>query len=291
MIRGLSGVALMLLALLSNGALANVRAQTFALLESPQPYEPFTVAFSVDNVFELVEYVSVDVVDNEIIINLQVAEIGFIPPQSPVSEVEIQGLPPGAYSFVVRALGYLGNARYEQTTTPLAAVIIPEIRRPNPVYSFFNTRTQRYYSTFDYAEAEQLHDSRDWNTVDRGFFAWYPNDTGNPESAQPVCKFYSLTVDSHFYTADPDECSALRALPDAWTYEGIAFEALVPTGGICPTGTDPVWRLFNNRDAEQQTNHRYVASQETARTMMAAGWIGEGVVFCSPSNSDPFIFY
>ncbi|HHX83507.1 MAG TPA: hypothetical protein GX696_11080, partial [Pseudomonadaceae bacterium] len=54
-----------------------------------------------------------------------------------------------------------------------------------------------------------------------------------------------------------------------WEYEGIAFQALIPNGGACPAGTDPVWRLFNDRVAEKDSNHRFVASSETYRAMMA----------------------
>jgi hypothetical protein len=67
-------------------------------------------------------------------------------------------------------------------------------------------------------------------------------------------------------------------------YEGIAFRALVPSQGACPSGTDPVWRLFNNRVIEMDSNHRFVASAETYRTMIADGWVGEGVTSCSPPN-------
>jgi serine protease len=69
---------------------------------------------------------------------------------------------------------------------------------------------------------------------------------------------------------------------DSWQYEGIAFQALLPVVGACPAGTDPVWRLYNNRFAEMDSNHRFVASSETYRTMIADGWQGEGVAFCSP---------
>jgi len=56
--------------------------------------------------------------------------------------------------------------------------------------------------------------------------------------------------------------------------------------GACPVGTDPVWRLFNNRVAELDSNHRFVANQGTYRMMIADGWVGEGVAFCSPPTAE-----
>jgi hypothetical protein len=50
-------------------------------------------------------------------------------------------------------------------------------------------------------------------------------------------------------------------------------------------GTTPVWRLYNDRAAQLDSNHRFVASGETYRAMIAEGWIGEGVAFCSPPES------
>ena len=102
----------------------------------------------------------------------------------------------------------------------------------------------------------------------------------------PVCRFYSSLVNSHFYTGDEEECAILQVEDHGWEYEGIAFQALLPANGACPAGTDPVWRLFNNRVAEMDSNHRFVASSETYRAMMADGWVGEGVAFCSPPATE-----
>ena len=46
----------------------------------------------------------------------------------------------------------------------------------------------------------------------------------------------------------------------------------------------PVWRLYNDRFAQADSNHRFVASPDTYRHMIANGWIGEGVAFCSPES-------
>ena len=65
----------------------------------------------------------------------------------------------------------------------------------------------------------------------------------------------------------------------------------MPKKGVCPPGTNPVWRMFNNRHHEQDSNHRFLTSSETYRSMTRAReydtwisdrWAGEGVAFCSP---------
>ena len=100
----------------------------------------------------------------------------------------------------------------------------------------------------------------------------------------PVCRFYSELVNSHFYTGSAEECTLLQEEDHGWVYKGIAFQALLPEQGACPVGTAPVWRLFNDRVAQLDSNHRFVASGETYQAMMAQGWLGEGVAFCSPQS-------
>src|SRR5690606_25862465 len=98
----------------------------------------------------------------------------------------------------------------------------------------------------------------------------------------PVCRFYSYLVNSHFYTGDPDECGMLRDNDLGWTYEGIAFQALLPIDGACLPGTAPVRRMYNNRADELDSNHRFTTSRETYRNMVPEGWLAEGIAFCSP---------
>lgn len=43
----------------------------------------------------------------------------------------------------------------------------------------------------------------------------------------------------------------LKQPGSGWTYEGIAFRALVPTKSSCYPGTTPVWRLYNDRFAKR----------------------------------------
>lgn len=90
-------------------------------------------------------------------------------------------------------------------------------------------------------------------------------------------------LNSHFYTASAAECEGLKQPSSGWAYEGIAFQALTPNQASCPTDSAPVWRRFDDRAETGGSNHRFVASNDACRSMMAAGWIGEGVAFCSPN--------
>jgi hypothetical protein len=103
-------------------------------------------------------------------------------------------------------------------------------------------------------------------------------------SMAPVCRFYSPSNNSHFFTANPVECEFLRTRDTGWTYEKAAFEAVAPVGGTCPPGRTPIYRVYNNRHAFADANHRFVASTVTRDTMVAAGWIDEGIAFCPKSS-------
>jgi hypothetical protein len=43
----------------------------------------------------------------------------------------------------------------------------------------------------------------------------------------------------------------------------------------------PVYRAYNNRFAQHDSNHRLTASVAHYQQQIAAGWTGEGVVMCA----------
>jgi hypothetical protein len=98
-----------------------------------------------------------------------------------------------------------------------------------------------------------------------------------------TCRFYGTPgrgTNSHFYTADPDECEFVKANPN-WIFEGLVFQAERAGEGVCPAGRVVVWRLYNN-GIGGQANHRYVTSMTVLGDMVGRGWIAEGPVFCTP---------
>ena len=195
----------------------------------------------------------------------------------------VRGLPGGTYRILIS-----GGDTFLIPNPPVEVGSVDISSPPQPidgVAEFRNRTTLHYFLTADYDESMLLRGVggvRDWYESGRVFYAW-PGYGPAPAAAKPVCRFYSSLVNSHFYTAGVGECEALKQPGSGWTYEGIAFRALVPTKGVCYPGTTPVWRLYNGRAAQNDTNHRFVTSADVYWHMMANGWIGEGVVFCAIS--------
>lgn len=195
--------------------------------------------------------------------------------------INIPGLPEGDYQvFNVPETGFI------PPMIEIGAVTIAPAPPIQPVFAFYNQSIKHYFITASTTEKDSLLNGGGgggWDIVDGGFSAW-PADGPAPAAAKPVCRFYSAAVNSHFYTAGTGECESLKQPGSGWTYEGIAFRALVPTKGSCYPGTHPVWRLYNDRFAQSDSNHRFVSSADVYRHMIASGWIGEGVAFCSPES-------
>ena len=76
-------------------------------------------------------------------------------------------------------------------------------------------------------------------------------------------------------------------MPD-WTYEGVAFYARVPDAqGNCSAGTATIHRLYNN-GLGGAPNHAYTADPAKLNTLVGAGWVSEGVAYCTPvAAADP----
>ena len=113
-------------------------------------------------------------------------------------------------------------------------------------------------------------------------------------AAAKVCRFWSGQTfaprSSHFYTPFDWECASTRS-DAAWTFEGEAFSIkLADPSGACPTGTMPLYRLFNDGRGGAP-NHRYTTSLATRADMIAQGWIAEGsgigVIGCVPYLATP----
>jgi uncharacterized delta-60 repeat protein len=155
---------------------------------------------------------------------------------------------------------------------------------------FYNVILNHYFITAEPAEAAAIDAGAagpGWQRTGRGFRVWLAA-TGVQPGALPVCRFYGtpgIGPNSHFYTIDPLECDAVRSDP-GWRFEGIAFFAFPPSSSgpyVCPIGTLQVLRAYNNRFAQNDSNHRYTTSQAIYLSMGAQGWKLEGVVFCSPT--------
>ena len=164
-----------------------------------------------------------------------------------------------------------GDARYSFYFSRVQAV--PDI------VEFENAALRHFFITYDNAEARGI----DAGAAGPG---WVRSGLSfRPGGSAAVCRFYGtpgLGPNSHFYTADPEECERVKG-DRGWTYEGIAFHVTTPTDGRCiPSTQRPIIRFYNNRAAQNDSNHRYLANEALAASMVAQGWILEGLVFCPP---------
>lgn len=154
------------------------------------------------------------------------------------------------------------------------------------IVEYFNATLGHYFITGDPAEIEKLDTGviAGWQRTGESFPAFPPDRI--PSFAQPVCRFYGLPsagLDSHFYSASPEECAAvISKWPDTWILEtDAAFGAMHDTYPFdCP---HPLFRLYNNR---ADVNHRYTTSQAIRDQMIAQGWILEAAFF--PPYGDPY---
>lgn len=124
-------------------------------------------------------------------------------------------------------------------------------------------------------------------------FAALAAATTLPTGMENICRFYLPPgkggPNTHFY-GRPADCNAIRATGNPlFQYEGEDFAVAFPVTftHTCPQSAPfPVYRVFNNRAAQNDANHRYVNSQSRYNQMIARGWLPEGPVFCATSASD-----
>jgi hypothetical protein len=121
-----------------------------------------------------------------------------------------------------------------------------------------------------------------WKLTGESFKAWLDMPSDTLVAAGPVCRFYGPGPNSHFFTAANDECELLKRPGTGWLYEGVGFY-IRPVGNprVCPAGLLSVNRAYNNRAAQNDSNHRFTTSDSTLREMGSKGWAMEGTVMCA----------
>jgi len=169
--------------------------------------------------------------------------------------------------------------------TGVAAAPVPPIPTVD-VIEFHHAPSGQYFLTADVAEAALLDGGGlgpDWQRTGATFHA-YSRDAQAPVEARDACRFFGtpgVGPNSHFYTTDAAECAAVGADPH-WTREGVAFRAVPPLAGGCPSAYDAVVRLWMPGLDPTGSRHRYTTSPATVATMAQAGWVVEGAAFCVP---------
>ena len=213
-------------------------------------------------------------------------------------------VPPGMTSFASVDIGRLAPGTYhaEAWATPDTGgdaqryfTLDFQVGSESNVVEYYAPSLDHYFMSASGDEVDLLDSGGEggWMRTGQSFHAWLHAEDA-PAGAQPVCRFYAAGPNSHFYTASADECAGLRSLEQGqraqdaalgqpflgWAYEGIAFYALVPANGQCPSGTSPVWRSYNGRAAQDDSNHRFTV--DPLQHLAMQGWVDEGPVFCSP---------
>ena len=157
------------------------------------------------------------------------------------------------------------------------------------VVEYFNRDIGRYFLTGRTDEQSAL-DARRASFARTGMqFQARGTQAYADEQSAPICRLYAAPdrggSNTHFYGTG-DDCAVLNTVT-ALRFEGFDFAAIKSNNATCPaTAPNAVFRLFNNKSATNQGNHRYVVSVATKSRMIAQGWVDEGVVFCSTSVSD-----
>ncbi len=171
---------------------------------------------------------------------------------------------------------------------PLAASAFPVLASPVQVVEYYNVDLHHYFLTAHADEMSAIASGSagpGWTRTGWSFSAYPTGSTFCPPNCgEPVKRFYSALSNSHFYTADAQEAAGIQQPGSEWMLEREEFQVSVPdAAGQCAAGQVPVYRLYNNRFAFHDSNHRFVTDAGERAKMVAQGWIDEGARFCALS--------
>ena len=182
----------------------------------------------------------------------------------------------------------LGRMTVTRRALLLVAVLSAAVARAEPTATaveYYHPILRHYFLTASPAEmafVESGGAGAGW-VATGGRFGVYAN-AGDAPGLSPVCRFYGtpgVGPNSHFYTANLDECAFVKTLP-GWSFEAVAFHVPTPAGGACTEGTTPVYRTYNRGAARNDSNHRLTVDPTAQARMVAAGHADEGIVMCAP---------
>ncbi|MBX3714571.1 MAG: hypothetical protein KF738_01095 [Burkholderiales bacterium] len=193
--------------------------------------------------------------------------------------------PSGAMSRLIRMASVAGGPADGLRVD----VHVPISAGPNgtTVVEFHNEILDHYFIAASGFEVEQILSGAagpGWRRTGQSFNAFSRIPFDSVTRVAPVCRFYGVPAggpNSHFFTASPDECEAVKRA-GGWYYEGIGFFA-EPQGpdGRCPAGYLQVRRAYNQGWPRNDSNHRFTTSDSTWREMARHGWALEGVAWCA----------
>jgi hypothetical protein len=187
-------------------------------------------------------------------------------------------------------LAQVSGGRAETLTLDVHVPFAPKVGDV-PVVEFWHEGLNHYFMAAGPAEIAGIEGGAagaGWTRTGLSFKAWLtmpPATDFLPGTIAPVCRFYGRPAggpNSHFFTASDAECAIVKSGP-GWFYEGIGFY-IRPTPlnpRRCPDGYLSVNRAYNNRAAQNDSNHRFTTSDSIIREMGERGWIVEGTMMCA----------
>jgi len=180
--------------------------------------------------------------------------------------------------------GYFSGGLEAWSTATLA-------NQPRTVVEYYARDAKRFFITARDAEVAALdampaafaRTGMQFSATDAGV------DVPVDASRDSVCRFYAPPAlggsNTHFYGRGAD-CQWLKRF-STLRWEGYGFRVHKPASGACPSAAfKPVFRMFNNLSASNNGNHRYVVSEARRAEMVGAGWMDEGVAFCTADAVD-----
>jgi len=182
---------------------------------------------------------------------------------------------------VVGAPKNFANVTAAMTATPIAAV------------EFYNMSLDHYFISSLAGDIDALDSGRISGWARTGLtFTVFPSQASGGGTAQAVCRIIIPPPhgDSHFFGRSAQECAeTLGKFPFMSQETASAFFIALPAAGVCPAGTVPVYRAFDNR---ADANHRYTTDRTVRDHMAAIGWTIEGdgpdfVVMCATTMPAP----
>lgn len=122
------------------------------------------------------------------------------------------------------------------------------------------------------------------------------SSAGTTPGVSAICRYFYKDTginSTHFYGAGSD-CPLLKTTATTnalfhdegfdFTVGGVAAKA----EPVCPTSAPfPIYRGFRQGTASKTSNHRYSISQATYDSAIAAGYLGEGIQYCTTSSQPP----
>lgn len=168
------------------------------------------------------------------------------------------------------------------------------------IVEFYNTNLKHFVLITDPDEVAAIEAGAagpGWERTGGSLMAYSKQD--DAQLLVPVCRFYGNVAqggpNSHFFTADPAECAAVKTDP-GWHFEGIAFYVQLTAAPAAASilkstiAQRTVYRAYNRGFQPGQMNngnHRFSTSRSAIDSLVAQGWADEGPVFVVPGSTEP----